>query len=516
MSFSNQLNFLQKLKQLACFITLGLFVFWQLAIPFLGQQSNGQVAKTLSLLVTFSVLISVFATLVSLNKLTKQAKYFFITTVFIWLTMTAIFYPGIYNLDLARALIKASNNLTSSWVSHIYSSMLMVLHSILPNLFAINLFAIFLLLALIWRLAKNFPPTDYFNASVYILLFNFPVLHLFLNTSYRDGIAALFSALIIEILFRVYKSRELSVSNSVELCSFTTICYLIKADHFHYLFFVPLVVWFCAKNQTRLNKIIYTSVLLLLPLTVGQLYKIKNIEMNSTYKLTALWNPLNEIVYKRDAQISEQDKNTIAKIVNYDYIKNNHDPYEITGFHHAEYKRNYSQEDFDSLVKVYVSLVIQHWDIFLENRVNLFLRGNELDGKSYLYDDQIKLWDYHVSKYTSVLAVEYPTFNTNIKNSYFDFLEEHIRANKVFAATFSGTGFFIFLFLISAFLVYQNVACLLILQLVFFRFLWVFLFAPANHLKYHGHFLFPTLTIFVCSVFLFYQHRSDLKLKSQA
>ena len=503
MRFSKQINFLFKLKQLFYFATLGLFIIWQVLLPFFGSQNNAYISKVLAFVVSIFAVLSVATTLINTSQLTRLAKYFFALTAFAWLVVTIVLYPGIYNFDLANVLIPVANNLTRSWGSHIYSSILMVVYPILPNLFAINLFSVFLLLALVFRLAKNFPPQSGFKTIVFILIFNLPVLHLFLNCSYRDIVASLISALLIEILFRVYKNGALSVYEFIEICTFTTICILTKGDHMHYLIVVPLALWIYAFKNSRKSKILYSLTIFLLPLAVSFLYEINKIEMKNTYKLSLLWNPLNEIIYTRDAEIPESDKKVISTIINYDYLKNNHDPYEIEGFHKREYKIKFPQQDFNQLLKVYLSLAWQHWDIFLQNRVKIFLRANELAGPSYLYQDQLNQWNEHVNKYVKGLEIAYPTFNTDTKSNYFTFIEKHIRSNQVLAAFLTGTAVFVFIFIINAFLVYRKNQYHIIFQLIFFRLLLVFLSAPAYQLKYHGYFLFPNLAFLICALALY-------------
>ena len=340
------------------------------------------------------------------NKLISKKKFLLFSTIIgflLYLPYLLKLYPGVLSFDSYTQLSQILGNT-------VYSNHHPILHTFIIKLFydfgvlisgnnniGILMYFIFQMLCasfifswVTYTLYKN-NINKYYLIFLWLFFFITPYNAIYSITMWKD---ILFSYIVlfmsIFIWDHYYNQETWTVKNKIIFTILSILICLLRSNGFYaYIIFIVLF-YFLYKKEFRkiLMEIIITLVItIIFKYPLLSLLKIKQPDF-----IESLSIPLQQVAYviRKDGNISQEEKELISKICNYEEIKNDQDHYHISN----PVKNNIRENDKDNYLEKNKFEYLKLWfNIGIKN-LKYYKDAYALQTRGYYYHNYGKYWVY--------------------------------------------------------------------------------------------------------------------------
>lgn len=292
--------------------------------------------------------------------------YFSIMLIFLFLT-----WPGVWRFDEFQILSAARFLDFFYWQHWLTSLFYMFSISIFPfpaGIVIVQLFIISLTVSYVVSQTYNLYSTRL--AALFFLFFLFP--SVVVNNLYpmRLPLYSFIELFLFSyIIFKYLNNAFLSKRDFFIIVSLTSIVATWRAESAIYIICLPLLIGALFYKKTSKKYLI--NLFLVIAIFASLIVKIQfDVGTNNWYRLTAIITPLSEIV-KHDFRSSDKEKDlaVINKVFDVERIQKNSG---MMVFWTPGTIKNTNLEDIKKLELVYIKIVLNNFELFWNERFNLF------------------------------------------------------------------------------------------------------------------------------------------------
>lgn len=184
----------------------------------------------------------------------------------------------------------------------------------------------------------------------------FPPLLMYVLSGFRMGIYTYLDLLLISKLLVLYfRKNKINNCDIFYIVLLTIIIASWRTEAIYYTFAIAIILLLFGRKKISLKRIIV--ILFCTLLTSLAIMKINNHLIGSkNYSITAIINPLAEVVRKADKEIDQNELNEINDIFEIDKIYNT-DKSGITLYWEGIVRKNYSDEDYKEMMNSFIKLL---------------------------------------------------------------------------------------------------------------------------------------------------------------
>lgn len=420
-------------------------------------------------------------------------KYFlfYFVIMFIFLLLT---WPGIFKGDEFYVLINTiilNIQYMQHYITNIFYAICIMIFPAMATITFVQLLIICCIVGYMGMRLEESLSNKKITWLFFIPLLFLPVIDNNLFPLRNSIITYLFLLLIFEI-WRLSKSNEIKKSDYIKLIILVSFIGALKTEYLYLAIVIPIVMKYIFKIGWKKTAVTFLAIIITT--------KIINIPQkdpnNNTYILTAIINPLSTIVSNENVKISKEDIEKINAVVDYEKLKE-----EASFVNIPIYFSDYMNRKIDSKEKIdflitYVKLVINHMDLFLENRCNTFLYTSGMK-KDYInhtghedYNYVLKL-DYNKGFMANYMKYSNPIFSQEIREKTIKLiacrdLNDYQKTNPLYPICYNVLPQIIILIVAFVYaIIRKKKTCIAIIGICLPQFFIVFLTAPAAFWMYY-------------------------------
>jgi hypothetical protein len=400
-------------------------------------------------------------------------------------------FPGFVGYDDVATTSIVQNGMASGWQSLTYSFIVAMGHIILGGFGLTIIISIFLFLFLSLKTMKLIdgsiisPRKKIALIFILFLLAIHPINQAMLLFHCRDS---LFSLFLILLSFQLLENRTWKISKIIYFTTFLIILGDLRQEAKIYLLVFPFFLLYLKRWNFREIKFFLIFCLVL----SFFYYKLVSDYFQSgsygyAYQVTSYVMPLSQIFHDLpDDKISESDLKSIDKVLNVEMLRKYFSPVDIDPFHNGAFTNNLSKQQWARFKTAAHALILQNPTIFLNNRIYLLKSMLNIGHPPLIISDDLRM--NKQSSFTELVnkihlqnnVSELSKYSISYRNFLFDLNKSDSLVKVLLNSMLMPCLFLIFCILtISIFPALGSIAVVVGVRLPI-----LFLFAPANYMKY--------------------------------
>jgi len=330
------------------------------------------------------------------NEILTSAIYFIILFfILLWV------WPGTWSNDDIGILKNAENYNLTPW-HHFFSGLF---HSLCLQTIPIPAGVIIIQILItsliggycLSNIAELFGKTDKQKTIIKVVLgiiTFFPPLIMYILSGFRMGMYSYLELLLIVKMLILFKeNRKVDFYELLKISFLTIIISCWRTEGIYYPFFI-LILYLILGKKVISRKLAIISFVLIMIINVS-IGKINNLMIgNNDYSIAATMEGLTSVVEASDDELDKKELETINKIVDIEFIKNNPDIRSEDVFKTVGIGQKYTDEEYADYLMAYFRLALKHPGAAIKNMWKMLLEAGSGFGENSIQTTNNMVYNY--------------------------------------------------------------------------------------------------------------------------